>query len=116
MIHKNRGNRRFTNHVKAERKKEIYTSIYGSAEHIPDGMFIKGKVHCSCPMCAAKTNDKLNKSRGPVSVSVIHIGKHEKVVANGSRLSVTNHRFGKKNYKHSEAKSIVAFRQALADC
>ena len=38
------------------RKKRIAKSIGWTKRH--DGMFSKGKIHCSCPMCAEKTNTK----------------------------------------------------------
>lgn len=30
-----------------------------------EGMLRKGKIHCSCPMCSAKTNNKRNRCYGP---------------------------------------------------
>lgn len=44
------------------RKKKIGTITYGEQWHYKhDGMYSKGKVHCSCMLCRAKTR---NKGRG----------------------------------------------------
>ena len=41
------------------RKKEIAQLNFGSGWHYEfDGMYDKGKIHCSCPMCSQKTNNK----------------------------------------------------------
>lgn len=40
------------------RKKKIAKKLYGSDYYKADGMYDKGKVHCSCPMCTRKTNNK----------------------------------------------------------
>lgn len=107
MIHRHRGNRRKQNYRKAIRKEKIAKQVY----HFEDGhnyynhlnQFSKNKIHCSCPMCKEKTNQKFNKSRGPVS----HFEKHfsdDKIytIIKGSRIPRTNKRYGKKNYKHSD--------------
>lgn len=45
------------------RKKRIANSYYYPLELKYDGMYSKGKIHCSCPMCASKTNTKhLNRA------------------------------------------------------
>ena len=37
------------------RKKNIAKSVYQIDTYYPhDGMYDKGKIHCSCPMCADK--------------------------------------------------------------
>ena len=58
-----------------------------------DGMYSKGKVHCSCPMCSSKTNLK----------------KH------GKYRSLGNWSFscGGKCYTHQDAKRISAMDQDL---
>ena len=47
------------------RRKKRITSHYWSADEYPyykyDGMYSKGKIHCSCPLCASKTNHKDSK-------------------------------------------------------
>lgn len=47
------------NHIR--RKKRI-TRHYWDTDRFPyykfDGMYSKNKIHCSCPLCAAKTNNK----------------------------------------------------------
>ena len=47
-------------------------------------------------MCSYKTNTKINKSNGPVDDKRVWFG----------RLTVTNHRYGKKNYKFSDIKKL----------
>lgn len=58
MIHKNRFNRRKTNYKKAARKQRLVHECYPNIEEYYEhyGQYIKGKIHCSCPLCAAKTN------------------------------------------------------------
>lgn len=99
MIHKNRGNRRRTGDIKAKRKQHIYQEIYG-VEGPAFGYFRKGKIHCSCAMCSAKTNDSINKSKGPVDGSLRS--------SSGGRMTVTHMRYGKKNWKISDKRKIDA--------
>ena len=40
------------------RRKRIARKLYGKYFEIIDGEYDKGKVHCSCPMCSRKTNNK----------------------------------------------------------
>lgn len=40
------------------RKKTIAEKIYGEGYYKCDGAYDKGKIHCSCPMCTRKTNNK----------------------------------------------------------
>jgi hypothetical protein len=96
MIHKNRGNRRLVAETKAERKADIVKNIYGEKIHGSIHRFSKNKIHCSCPSCSAKTNGAINKSRGAVSEHSSHY----------SRLSVTNNRYGRKNYKPSDRRKV----------
>ena len=94
MIHKNRGNRRKTDFKKAIRKHKIALEIYKGWSH-PLHSLSKGKVHCSCPLCAAKTNTKINKSNGPVDP--------DRPLC---RLAVTNKKYGRRNYKISDIRKI----------
>lgn len=96
MLHKNRGNRRRQDHEKAVRKQNIAHYVYGDDyEHIVLGKLNKGKVHCSCALCAAKTNAKhLNRSNGPVCPG------HTR------RLAVSNSRMGK-NWTFTDLKKVV---------
>ena len=82
-------------YTKARRKQKIVHELNDYWHYKYFGQYRKGKIHCSCPMCAAKTNGKINKSRGPVSSN-----------RNFSRLAVTNDRYGKKHYKMSEKRKI----------
>lgn len=45
---------------KAKRKEWIVHHVYGWPEGWYHNLheYSKGKIHCSCPMCAAKTNPK----------------------------------------------------------
>lgn len=95
LIRRHRGNRRYTTFVKAKRKAKIVHEMNDYWHYKYFGQYRKGKIHCSCPLCAAKTNNQINKSRGPLS-------QNRRL----SRLSVTNSRYGKKNYKISERRKI----------
>jgi hypothetical protein len=49
------------------RKKDILSNYaqFRTYPYYPyDGMYSKGKIHCSCPICACKTTNK-NKCYGP---------------------------------------------------
>lgn len=105
MIHKNRGNRRKTDWAKAIRKQEIVHDQHDYWRYPSLGYYRKGKIHCSCPMCSAKTNDCINKSNGAVDGS----GR------NGTRLTGTHMRYGKKNWKISDRKKIDRYNQQLSD-
>ena len=96
MIHKNRGNRRKTDYAKAIRKQEIAHDLHDYWRYPSLGYYRKGKIHCSCPMCSAKTNDRINKSNGAVDGS----GR------DGNRMTGTHRRYGKKNWKHSDKRKI----------
>lgn len=87
--------RRNKNVSKARRKQKICQKHYGFEYYDNLHEYSKNKIHCSCPLCSAKTNTKINKSRGPVSS-----------VRGLCRLAVTNGRFGKKNYSISECKQL----------
>lgn len=110
MIHRHRGNRRYQTYLKAKRKERIVHELNDYWYYPHFGQYRKGKIHCSCPMCAAKTNTRMNKSRGPVSSSTSDV-RHVR----GSRLSVTNQRYGKKNYKCSELRHVVGMAQELEE-
>lgn len=53
---RDRAYRRKKNFSKARRKKNICLSRDGSDWYKHDGQYIKGKIHCSCPMCSNKTS------------------------------------------------------------
>lgn len=66
MIHKNRCNRRVVRLRKINHKLRIEKHVFGfSDKHIND-MIVpkldKGKVHCSCNLCACKST-KMRKSK-----------------------------------------------------
>lgn len=50
--------RQYTRRMRAKhikRKKSIVKQLYVSPWYQYDGMYSKGKIHCSCKMCRAKT-------------------------------------------------------------
>ena len=105
MLRHHRGNRRDTTEAKVKRKMRIVHELndYWFYEH--RGQYRKGKIHCSCPLCAAKTNAKINKSQGRVD------GSNRRLC----RLAVTNERYGRKNYKHSDKKKVDRLLDRLRD-
>jgi len=54
----NRGERRKLNFAKGRRKKKLAKAVCNGWGFEHDGQYIKGKIHCSCPMCSAKTNNR----------------------------------------------------------
>lgn len=97
--------RRHKNISKALRKQNICLKEYGFEYYDNLHQYSKNKIHCSCPSCSAKTNNKLNKSRGPVSKYSTRMG----------RIPCTNERYGKKNYKISDKKKIQRLNSLLND-
>jgi hypothetical protein len=90
---RSRAKRRHNDVSKALRKYNISKTHYGflflGAElH----KYSKNKIHCSCPMCAVKTNTKMYKSRGPNSRDMSKV--------------MSCRRYGKKNYKASDIRRI----------
>lgn len=73
------------------RKKRIAEKHYGWGYYRCDGKYDKGKIHCSCSMCAQKTNNK---------------GKN--------RLKRGNY-YPSKNWKHSDAINIESMEQELQE-
>lgn len=53
-----RAERRKKNYSKITHKKKLAKEIYGSDYYEHDGQYSKGKIHCSCPICSCKTNNK----------------------------------------------------------
>ena len=55
-----RAERRHNNVSKAIRKERIVKEIYSNFDGWYDNLhqYSKNKIHCSCPMCASKTNRK----------------------------------------------------------
>lgn len=60
MSSRSRGEIRKINFAKGLRKKKLLSSImHGDPNYYKhDGQYIKGKIHCSCPLCSAKTNNR----------------------------------------------------------
>ena len=109
MIHRQRASRRYRAYTKAMRKYRLLKQLEGESWYVKHfGMLRKGKIHCSCPMCAAKTNTRLSKSRGPVCSEMRAGWAHP--IARGTRIPVTCARYGKKNYTAAEKRSIDRMR------
>lgn len=89
---------------KAIRKRNICIHEYGQEYYDNLHQYSKNKIHCSCALYTAKTNTKINKSKGPVSN-----------YTRTSRLATTNNRNGKKNYKVSDLKKIQRLNFSLED-
>lgn len=58
---RNMARKRQLDELKQEKKRKIVRDFYGYTEENHNWMaqphrLSKGKIHCSCPMCAAKTN------------------------------------------------------------
>lgn len=101
MFHKDRQSKRKLTYHKAKHRERVARQLGDCWHYEHLGQYRKGKIHCSCPMCAAKTNAGINRSRGPVDGS-----RH-------CRCSVTNHRFGKKNYRAADLRQVIGMRQEL---
>lgn len=99
----NRGDRRHVDDMAANRKVRIVHELNDYWSYPAFGYYRKGKIHCSCPRCAAKTNSSLNRSLGPVDQLKADDGRKH---AHGCRLSCTNRRYGKKAYKPSDRKKV----------
>lgn len=53
-----RAERRKNDYAKAIRKKNISEQHYGFSYYNNVHQYSKNKIHCSCPLCSAKTNGK----------------------------------------------------------
>lgn len=91
-----------TTDIKKKRKEKIANAIYPGGFHVVSGYLRKGKIHCSCPWCTAKTNNKINRSNGPVCAR------------RGNRLSCSNHRY-KKNWTPTDHRRIDEMRDQLKE-
>lgn len=86
MIHKNRANRRVVRrkHIKRKlgilkRTKSWYADL--STKH-GQGSLAKGKIHCSCPICAAKSKEYFGvRNRSVRNYTISDRRKFEHIVA-----------------------------------
>lgn len=64
---RNEAEKRHNDWCKAIRKRNIVRDIYGWNEGWYDNLhqYSKNKIHCSCPMCSEKTNNRGRKVWGP---------------------------------------------------
>lgn len=90
---------------KAIRKKAICKHAYGWEYYDNLHQYSKNKIHCSCPMCASKTNDKVNKSKGPVA---------DRKPGFCGRVPMTDKRLGK-NWKVSDRRKIDSLNNRLKE-
>lgn len=60
-----RAERRHRDFVKALRKQRIALDLYEHDWYTSLHAYSKNKIHCSCPMCASKTNNKQLKIYDP---------------------------------------------------
>ena len=104
---RSRGDRRKKDYTKAKRKMELSKTWlengwYGECLH----RYSKNKIHCSCPLCVAKTRGKFHKG-GAVSENELKqagTGRHLSLVP--MHWGVTNHRYGTRYYTVSDMKKI----------
>lgn len=74
------------------RKKKLAENNFGSGWHFEyDGMYSKGKIHCSCPLCSAKTRNK------------------------GKRRLLHGNYATSLNYKHSDMCKILSMEDELRE-
>ena len=85
------GRNRDVSKRKALRKQKIAQRLFGCERYDNLHQYSKNKVHCSCPMCTRKTNNK---------------GKN--------RLKHGNY-YPSKDWKHSEAVVIEGMEQELQE-
>jgi len=68
--------RRYKNYTKAKRKRDIDANYAGSIYWHPwyDNLhqYSKNKIHCSCPMCSAKTRNKGHRRKRKVYAPAIN--------------------------------------------
>ena len=66
VYHRGRAERRKKNTCKALRKQAICRYAFGFEWYRHAGLhaYSKGKIHCSCPMCAYKTHGNVVKKQG----------------------------------------------------
>ena len=78
---------------KAIRKKNICEQVYGIEYYNNLHQYSKNKVHCSCPLCAAKTGD----------------------AHNNRKITGTHQRYGKKNWKIGDKRKIQILNDKLKE-
>lgn len=83
MTQRDRAWRRKKNYSKGRRKKHIAIEAQGVCWYKHDGQYIKGKIHCSCPACTMKTNNRKGYGQG---VNYTHSDRM-KVESMGSQFS-----------------------------
>lgn len=78
---------------KAIRKKNICEQVYGIEYYNNLHQYSKNKVHCSCPLCAAKTGD----------------------THSNRKITGTHQRYGKKNWKIGDKRKIQVLNDKLKE-
>lgn len=118
-----RAKRRRTDRSKALSKARKASYIYRMSRSYYDNLhqYSKNKIYCSCPMCAAKTNTKIYKSKGPIGyvfhrvIKINDLTIIREMPRGSSRISMTCRRRGKKNYKHSDLRRMDRMQQQLSE-
>ena len=106
MIHKTKVNRHYLTEQKTNRKIYIIRNIWNDhGDWVTPGRLRKGKIHCSCPMCASKTNTSINRSKGPVCQTALR---------RSTRIPTTSNRYNK-NWPVSDRKKIDAMLYQIKD-
>lgn len=59
-MNRSKAENRYNSYIKALRKQRIARDIYFGDVDYYDNLhqYSKNKIHCSCPLCSAKTNNK----------------------------------------------------------
>ena len=57
-MNRTRDYRRYIRNKHIARRKRIVENYYGFSWYEHDGMYSKGKIHCSCAMCAFRGYNK----------------------------------------------------------
>ncbi len=60
IMSRTRAERRFLDYVKACRKRKICLEVYLDHQDLYNNLhqYSKNKIHCSCPFCSEKTNNR----------------------------------------------------------
>lgn len=76
---------RYKSYVKAKRKQQLAKEIYYDGANRPyyDNLhqYSKNKIHCSCPVCSAKTKNKGRKSNNYNPTHNHKISEKRKIMA-----------------------------------
>ena len=100
---RNRGDRKHVDDMAVIRKMRIVHMLSDYWYYPAPGDYRKGKIHCSCPICKAKTNGSSLKSHGPVDQAREEGTRRH---PHGTRIMCTNGRYGRKHYKPADMRKV----------